>query len=369
MINIIKYCFIIIFFSTACNTNTGLTKNHKLIYVDSLSNGFLTLKSHIVSLKDIKMPRSIGIIDSFLIVTDTYTSPFFHFYTLSNLKHIANFGLKGDSDFQLKSPQYNNQFYKERNHTFFYLTDLKKNLFLKFNLEKVLQSQNARPEITYRLPPSLILNYSSLYFLDNNIYGNFIGNNYNQKSGRFFIYNVNSKKLKWIKYFPNVPTKLPSYIIPYYYYSQSSFNVQKGILASAMTLFKRVDFLSVKSNKIYSTIFRGYANYVPFYDGINLPPTYGSKTFYISSYAGNSFFYALCVNNDFRNYLSNKGNMELHVFFWNGCLNKIIYLDRYYLGWFVVDEKNKKLYVINYGEDKLKSPILYYDLDSCKILR
>jgi hypothetical protein len=305
---------------------------------------------------------SIGIIDTVLLVVTPHSAACFNFYALSDLRFLGKYGTRGDSSYQFMNPRYDNQFYKKDNETYFYVTDYRKNLFLKFNLEKVLKDSIVRPEWTVRLPPYLISGYASLLgWRDSLIYGSSISSHY---KGRFFVYDIKKRKTNWITNFCKVDSaKIPTRAEAYYYYAQNVFNMQKGILASSMTLFKRIDFFIPDSNKIRTSIFESAVKSPsPVVKADNsLPPYADTKAYYITAYAGNNYLYALCLNWEYSNYFKENGNMELHIFSWDGQLKRICYLDQAYLGFFVVDERQNRLYAIKFSIEN-KPSILSYNL-------
>jgi len=321
-----------------------------------------TLKGYPVVGIDSAEISSIGIIDTVLVVVTPHSNAYLNFYALRDLKFMGKYGTRGDSSYQFMNPRYDNQYYVKDNETYFYLTDYRKNLYLKFNFRKVLEDTIVRPEWTVRLPPYLISGYASLLgWRDSLIYGSSISSRY---KGRFFVYDIKKRKTSWIKNFSKVDSvDIPASAEAYYYYAQNAFNMKKGIMASAMTLFKRVDFVIPDSNKIQTSIFENAATRpIPVIKpGNAMMPYADTKTYYITTYGGNNYLYALCLNKEYANYFQENSNMELHIFSWDGQLKKIYYLDQSYLGFFAVDEKQNKLYTIKYRNES-KPAVVRYDL-------
>ncbi|SFW61550.1 hypothetical protein [Chitinophaga sancti] len=321
-----------------------------------------TLKGHPVAGIDSAEISSIGIIDTVLVVVTPHTDAYLNFYALSDLKFLGKYGTSGDSSYQFMNPRYDNQYYVKDNETYFYLTDYRKNLYLKFNLRKVLGDTIVRPEWTVRLPPYLISGYASLLgWRDSLIYGSSISSRY---KGRFFVYDIKKRKTSWIKNFSKVDSvDIPANAEAYYYYAQNALNMKKGIMASAMALFKRVDFFMLDSNKIQTSIFESAAKSpIPVVKpGNEMLPYAETRAYYITTYSGNNYFYALCLNKEYANYFQENTAMELHVFSWDGQLKKVYYLNQSYLGFFAVDEMRHRLYAIKYRNEN-KPAVVVYDL-------
>ncbi len=333
------------------------------IYVDEPA-GITRLVSDTTIQLDIKaIPASIGLVDTVLVVMNKAQSPYLNFYASSDLHYMGSFGAKGDLPGELSNPQFDNQFVKEPSGIKFYLLDYKKNAIEKFSLVSVLSASNAKPEKLLRLHPSLVNHYSNAFVIDDNLIVGNLTITPQKKEGRFFTYSLKEHTLSTIPYFPKIPGDSAWSISPYYYYSHMGVSGTGHTIASAMHRFKRVDFIEFNGNDVIvkPIIFSDHKNIFPTGYQSMSPPA-GSTIFYVAAFAGNQSFYAFCVNDTEEAYGANKGSMQLHEFSWDGKLKNVYNLDRIYLGRFCVNEKNRRLFVINFGPDKKTKPILIYHL-------
>lgn len=302
---------------------------------------------------------AIGLVDTTLMVVNNSGNAVLSFYALSDLAKIADFGNANDKQGTLLRPKYSNQFFSEAGKVEFYIADTKRHSLQRYALADVLADGNARPLWQTYLPPAIASSYVSIFVApDSTLLGNQFGDG--KGRGRFFRYDMESDKISWTPYYPKSDLVIPDKDLSNYYYSQCAYDQSSGSMLSAMYHFKRLDVINTSNMASKAMIFRREKDEVPSYQPTgerNNPKRYYSFVFGASKY-----FYAYCINAHLSDYLGNVGNMEVHVFTWEGGLKGVFKLDRMHLGRFVVDEKKEKLYAVNYGQDKDEHPILSYDL-------
>lgn len=346
----------VVFFS--CKQNSGV---QPAVYIDEPSQADTLFADTTLPMKFKGTPGTVGLIDTILITVNK-ESPYLNFYSTTSYNYLASFGIKGEGAGTLGNPQYDNQFVHENTGTKFYILDYQRNSIGKYDLSKILNDSTTKAETVIRLHPLLVNRYSSAFSLSNGLIVGNLTNKIKKGTGRYFIYAPSTNTLTTIPLFPEVSAdSLP--ISPYYYYSHSGISRTGSTIASAMRRFKRVDFITLSENTrtIRPAVFTKYKSLAP--SGLNsINPPEGSLGFYNAVFAGNSSFYALCVDNKVENYTKNIGNMSLQEFSWDGRLKRNYLLDRMYLGTFCVDEINRRLYVINFGADRKTLPILVYHL-------
>ncbi|EON78044.1 hypothetical protein ADIS_1464 [Lunatimonas lonarensis] len=336
-------------------------QNNNIGYQETISNEL----SNIEILKGKEVPNlevlnieTVGIVDTMLMIVSKY-DPFFHFYGLNGLSYLGSFGESGEGPNDFIYPWYNNQYTKDKNEIYFYVSDFTKNNLSKINLAKSLETGEVNLEWSKRLPSKLMRGYTNIFINnDSMVYGHYRGP-YQENLGRFFKFKINENQISWSGYFPKLNKNISFENYPRIYYSFVGFNQEKNIIASAMQHLNRLEFLdsNLKIQKYLS--FESHLGYIPSPDNIR---TLDSHIFFNSSYSGKKFFYSLSINDKTESYIKNKGNMQLYVFTWEGELHKIFLLDKMYLGYFAIDEDNSIMYVVNFGEDKEEKPLLQYQI-------
>lgn len=312
--------------------------------------------------------KSIGLVDTALLVIDEFEDPFLNFYGLSNLRYLGNYGKAGTGTGKLKTPKYDNQYSVENGRTFFFLHDAGNFVLSKVDLKSALTDSNYVPKFRVPVPPSLILRHVSLYLTkDSMLTGNYRGTENEDKgrAGRFFAYDLRTRKMNWVKYFPAVKQAVSSVQKPYYYYSHCAFNDEKQVMASAMYLFKEVDFINITSKKNTSVRFLNETGPTPYADDYR--PNGETNIFFYQSFGGKKNFYTLCLNGKNKSLFDNTSTASLYVFDWDGSLKAIVKLDQPRLGNFVVDEVNKRMYAVNFNKLPGSTTVISYNLSSLKI--
>jgi hypothetical protein len=343
----IKYLIIVITFPLfSCNSgNVIINVEESISFNSTNSTPFI--------FKDIKEPKMIGEIDGHLIIINKSQNPWIQIVSLEENKIVSEIGNKNDY-LNLKNPYYfNRNIYFEGEHCF-EVVDFQLHKIYYFSLKKAINGENSVVKII-NLSLKLVKNYNSILTLDDKTFwGTYSG--VSKKYGRMFLFDSNEDSFEWISYKPIVNLNFLKSDIPYIYYCYPSFNSKRGLIAVANRFYKRVEFFN-GNNLIISSEFKDSKpfKYVP-----NIMQNVNITTYYNASFAGNKYFYALCINKKQIDYVNNVGNIGLHVFNWDGTLKKIIKLDRMYLGYFAVNESTNKLYAISYV--KGDSPILIYDL-------
>lgn len=354
--------FLVLLTTAFAGCMNGKSPEVYVIDDDTITGNMVLQGRYTESIRGMVSPQGVGIMDSMLLVIDRGERPV-HFYTLQSLQPS---GSLGGAKVSVTNPFYFNQYWKESDSTYFIIADAKTNRLLKFNAHAMLHDPGAAPEWSYRLPAELIMKFNSIFLTkDSSLIGGFRSTDI-KNTGRFFVYDLRTKKMKWTKDYPSTTEKIAGIYLPYYYYSFCAFNRDAQVMASAMRLFKRIDLLGADGEIRRSIVFKSTLNYVP-PAGPGGSQDASAPVFYNDAFGGEKYFYATCVNKSLNDYLANKGNMELQVFDWEGHLVKLLKLDRMYLGKFAVDEKNKKLYIVNFGADREQYPVLEYDLAPAKI--
>jgi hypothetical protein len=312
--------------------------------------------------------KMLGIIDTVLLVIDRSEEPLLTFYSLRSLKCLGQYGNIGNDSWEYQNLWYYGQYFYENDSLFFFLVDSERGRFMKLNLLNILDNIKAEPVWSYVLPSDLFHRHSSIVMTkDSILFGSYLGrrivNTGGQRAvntGRFFRYDISNKDLSWSEYYPHTEKiSIHDQELSYYYYSFISYNPDKEIFAASMSYFKRVDFVNSDFLKLNSVTFKSFKDQVP---DSRTPASSFTIQFYNGSFGGERYFYTFCINGHVSKYVSDTGNIELHVFLWNGELVKIVKLDRMYLGYFVVDERSEDLFVINHGKDSEANPILRYSL-------
>ena len=361
-IGIFLFCFL----SLQCNYKEPWEVAFTEKEIVSIQSEGTILKHTRVAMIPASSYKSIGIVDTTLLLIDEYKPPFLRFYSTRTMNYLGSYGVKGDKGNEFISPKYDNQYVVENDRTFFYLSDAQKFLFCKVDLEKAISDTSYTPELQYKIPPSLILKYVSL-FINNKgqLLGNYRGTGDYQKTGRIFIYDTLTKKMNWIPYFPKRPFALSSSSVPYYYYSFCGFNTERQIFTSSMYLFKRIDFIDFSKRQNISSVYSGSDIKLP--EANEAFPLPNTKTYFFASFSGAKYLYSLCLNRESKYYTENKYPAELHIYNWNGTLKKIVLLDQSRLNSFVVDEREKKLFALQYSNSSRMSNVIHYDLNSLDI--
>lgn len=310
-------------------------------------------------------PKALGIADSILIVIDEFEEPLINFYSLRTLAYLGGYGRFGNGPGEFLNPEYYGQSFYENDSLCFLIVDSKKNALVKLNLKRILHNGHSNTSWSVRLPSDLFNGFSSLFLTeDSTVIGNYRSSLRYYRTGRFFSYNIATGKIKWSDYYPHLDVTIRNNQKPYYYYSFGSFNPDRVILASAMSLFKRVDFIDTKFKILNSTIFATDSGDIPNPEDVGSPRL---TQYFNASFAGKYSYYALCINGTLSDYVNDVGKMQLYLFSWTGDLKKVLNLDRMYLGLFAVDETLQTLYVINFGHNREREPILKYDLADANI--
>ncbi|MCC5939411.1 MAG: hypothetical protein JJU34_19185 [Lunatimonas sp.] len=347
----------LVFFMLSCGDKHN-KNNERVISGEIVKNAKILSSSGVPEIEVLNI-KTLGIIDTTLLVMDKFSEPIFNFYGLKSLSFLGAFGNLGDGPNDFLYPWFNNQFIINRDSIYFYISDFQKNNFSKINLSKSLKSNKINVAWSIRLPAELMRGFTDIFISgDTTLKGNYRGS-YDKRSGRFFNFGLKDKKLTWSNYFPKLNQNYLTEKYPMLYYSFLGFNSEKNIIASAMHYLNRVEFLDLDFNVLNYLSFEENYGYIPDSENFGTPD---SIIFFNACYSGRDYFYALAVNGTTEKYVTNKGMMQLHKFKWSGDLIKTFLLDRVYLGQFVVDERNGVLYAINLGEDKEEFPILKYKL-------
>lgn len=307
--------------------------------------------------------KKLGIIDTVLLVIsdEEEKQSALNFYSLANLNKISEMGQYGISSVDFKSPKYDNQYYKKDNETYFLIPDANNYNIRTFSLNDAIKGIN-KPVSTMMLPPELVLRYNSIWLTrDSVLIGNYRGI-LKSKPYRFFFRDLKTKKMTWIDNYPKINFKVESNKLSSFYSSFCGFNDDLKIFASAMQFFKRVDFVGYNGTKKIEASFKSSEKEGIAYTS-NILTDKKSHLFYNASYAGKKHFYAAYADATQKDYGNNIGNMQLHIFNWDGTLYKSVQLDQMLLGNFVIDENRGLLYIVNFSKKNNKSKVLKYNLN------
>ena len=360
-------CLVFQFFISGCMSqkNDGVD-----IVIEKIPDTF-NLKGYPINdtfFKELKdRPRLIGLIDTLLVFIDQARgNQSLEFYSLRDFSFVASYGKKEiDSSLYLSNPYYFNQFWKKSDSTLFLLADMKTNVLKQFNLTKILNNNKTTPDWTLRLPSDLIFRFNTIYMQNNSLLlGDYrpSSNDYNLK-GKYFIFNPKSREINWKDMFSASDNELPSNVIPYYYYSYLAYNASLGVTVSAMHYFNKINILNENGEKLKSISMSNSKNLsTPKIDKTTESIDTSSIVYFNDVFASTKYFYAISIENTINYYLSDVGKMKLYVFDWNFTPKTIIYLDRVFLGKFIVDEKSNELIIVNYGKDSERYPLIKYKL-------
>lgn len=310
------------------------------------------LKGAPLKIDNVNSIKSFGKIGDYMLIVRDTINPQFQLVDINKRVVRKSFGF---DDEQLKNPFYFNNFWKNSTDSVsFEVIDFGTNQIKTFSLSNILYNDSLMVR-NQNIPFDFIKKYYRLITLDSSVLMGSYGGRDLQK-GKFFV--VEDKSTKWVPFDP-VVDNVSKNDIKYVYYSFSSYNHNKSIFASAMKYFKRVEFYSKKGDFLNESSFK---NEKLLYNAKFLQNP-NTKVYYNSSFAGEKYFYCLCIDSEQANYVKNNGNMKLYVFDWEGGLNKIIKLDRMYLGDFIVDETLNRIIVQSFIKDD-KEPFIVYNLPS-----
>lgn len=302
--------------------------------------------------------RSIGIIDTAIIVINENKQPLVELYSKNTFSKLAAFGYMGNTDTSVNYPIYENQYWKTGNGIEFFFMDATKGYYLNLSLKDILNKKGITNAKKKFIPSKIARDFLYMFKTEDN---HLVGNHFeNTIKGRFFDYDVTNNKIELHAYLNDHEKPIPENMLYEYNYSFGACKPGSDLFAFSMKYCKRIDFIDYSNSKKYYAVFAGSKEY-PSSIRRNLNSN-DFHSYYTRSFGGEKYLYSFCINNKYLNYLKNKGNMELHIFSWEGELMKVVSLDRIHLGGFIVDEKNKILYCLNLEKDRVQTPILKYDL-------
>ncbi|MEJ5054100.1 hypothetical protein [Sphingobacterium sp. MYb382] len=313
-----------------------------------------------VKMDSLKSPVSLGLVDTFLVLINKYDKSRFQIYDAYNSELV--FEYKDTLD--IKNPFYFNRFYRNNGDLMFEIVDFSNNILYTF-VETKSDSQVAMFVInsTDFIPMKLVNRFYRYFSLDLNrtiYFGAYLGRE--KSAGRYFYHKSKTpSEIEWIS-FENSPHNSTNILIsdlPYINYSYLSFNEDKKILGAGFKFFKSLEFMNIKGEVFKKSQFVGSGN---FEYKANILTVEEMPIFYNASFATKEYLYLLCVNSTQKRYNDNKGNIELHVFSWDGELKFAAKLDRMKVGEFVVNESTNELFLLSYIESDKNNPIIKYDI-------
>jgi hypothetical protein len=298
--------------------------------------------------------KSIGIAGGYMVIVNNKSNLRFNIVDLDDMKKVKEILI--DSTKFLKNPFYFNSYWiDKKGNVDFEIVDFTLNQFTVFSMSDFVNKDTVTPKIIRNIPFRLIKKYTQIYTVDSKTLLA-TSTSSDLSEGKVFLYK--NIELKWLPFTPKMLDSDGGDQLRYIYYSFISYNRKHSEFALAMKYFPVVEFYKDNGEHIKDIQITALPD--DFKPGFLERPT--AKQYYNSTFAGDKYFYALCLDAAQGNYGKNIGNMELHVFDWGGNLISISKLDRMFLGNFIVDEKHENLIIQSFVKTDKQHPLVQYSL-------
>lgn len=295
------------------------------------------LESHSVLLYNLPLiADKIITIDSFLVIQNTKDpkADIFFIYNKNNKKFLGSFGRRGGgpNEFTANILTISGQFENVDNSTCIWVRN---GFWCKLiNLNKSISENKTIIEKKIKTPRSLIFGKDIFILPNNKMFGTSMSS-----EGRFFNYNLKTKKMNWVEFFPKVKTPHPDYDKHNVYTGPLRINNSGSTIVSALTSFKRIDIFNQEAKLKHSIIFEDSPKDPDFQNRKN---TGTFMLYYLDAQVTEQFIYALNLNAYLDDLVKEDytTNNEIHVFTIEGKPIISYKLDTL-IDSFTVDEENK----------------------------
>ncbi|WP_323757605.1 BF3164 family lipoprotein [Roseivirga sp.] len=363
---------LLIFTFTICGYGYAQTRDIKIYKSFPKSEN---LKHSKVQINEVLYPRSIHLIDDLVVIMDEKSEYAVHFYKLSDWSLVARYGRRGDGPAEVRTLKFYGQSVVENNETYLWFSDFSTFKLKKISLSGMLKDVNTEPILSYKLPPELAMTYKDIYAISDTefvgtVEGDVIAFSGDPEAGRFFHLNMRDKKIKWTANFPEQKLQEPKKKMGYLYSSKTTFNAATNQIASGMRYYDRIDIINVKKDNVLTVVQEDNIEVqeVDLRDDFRLIPL-STKSYYGFGYSSEKLIYFSYSNvtsqqdiDFFGGLTTNYPNIQLQVFDWKGNPVYHAQLDKPSLGTFFVDEKTRKMYVIDGYPENEDDMIVSYTL-------
>lgn len=298
--------------------------------------------------------------DTLLLTIDSGADPALSVYSLNGFRKLAVTAKRGKGPFEFITPKFEGRPFSAGDSLFVYVSDFNAHILFRLNITQLLAAGKNEWLLVADIHHEIAPGWLNLFPVDST---QFIGNAWSL-SARNFIWDLGNRT---VRFFPNVPalaSPVPRELIGTMYYSFATFNRQTKVMASAMQLFKRVDFFDSTGAVIKSFSFNDFDEKQPELRQEGFPYPDGTYMHFARISSDSKFVYAMCEDRRVEIKRNPKLEYQLFVFDWDGNYRGRWRLQRYNVGFFSVSEKLQKLYAVNYGPDMEEYPLLVYDLEN-----
>lgn len=355
---IIKRLFIcfLVFLFYSCKKNENIND----IYIKKFEKKIYLKAEQII--KNDNSAIAIYSIDTLLLAASNGTENHFNIYGKNSFKLLGNLGVKGDNPNSWLFAFYTNQFTKEKDGLYIWLSSPVKGKFMKVNLTKNIKSKSSIPIIEKTIPIDIKkFTFNNLVYVNDSIvFGN--SGYFDIERVRLKKYNSFSNQVSESKLFPKTLNNnlFSSDEMNKLYRGQVKKHPTKNLFVSALRFFDRIDIFDEELNKKISILGKGLHKDNEL--DISKLNNKGGEPFNELYYYNFDFdltqkyIYVLYYNQLYKDYGQTKPT-EIRVFDWNGNSKFLIKIDDYLMN-ISVDEDNGYIYGVDFFNEK----ILRYDI-------
>ena len=283
--------------------------------------------------------ENVSIVDSLLVFTSLCDDDIFHLYNKDNLKFVKSFGQKGSGPIDFLAPypyNMNSSLLKEESEASFFDVNSMQNKVIEF--QKVISGEKLADCVKSQpLDENLYFGIDLAKLRNSKIAGRCL----DESKGLFYIYDTNTKKKKWVDYYPKV--KVDERYRKSLYYGLLSGNPEKGLIVHASRYFDQVLFYDLDGNLKREYHFS--ESKIPELDTKSNSVTVESHIYAINMYATEEYCYVFRANQSRNEIYTPNFPVYVLMFDWSGNLINIfesyVFPER-----FCVDEESKSIYFI-----------------------
>lgn len=343
----IHLCVMLFFTTFAVSCTTGL-RNNNLQIVEDFPVTFNLHRTTIFTENSNYNPLMMGLKDSILVVVDIENSPYFHVYKVPEFHYIGNFGTQGRGPFEFENPVFWGQFHSgESIQIWVYeMNGLKLSLIDVFG---ALQNSDYLAEKEYVAPPEFYESNNIMIMSDDLKVGSGA-----MEQGEFIISNGNEEKIGWVGFNVQYDNHLSNFLkvnsddLDVLKQGVTKIKPDRSRFVKVHVYLPVIDVYHPDATLDFSIQLKESTDLPAFNNGVFDPQT---KGWYENVFLTERYIYALNRNCELQNYHINEcHHAEIHVFDWVGNAVAIYKLNEGIAQGapFVVDEKNQKIYTINF---------------------